>query len=61
MAIKVEVHSYDDRGDPAPPHNYRVEVTVAGVMFIPAYGAYTSKVGAEMLKLKVEEALKDNG
>ena len=35
MKVAVKVEHYDDRGDPSPPNNYRPEITVAGVTFLP--------------------------
>ena len=32
--VRVEVVCYDDRGDPDPPNNFRVEIKVGGHTFI---------------------------
>lgn len=34
---KVQLRCYNDRGDPEPPNNYRVEILIGTTTFVPAY------------------------
>jgi hypothetical protein len=35
--VKVTVECCDDRGDPYPPNNYRCEVEIGGIIFLPDF------------------------
>jgi hypothetical protein len=43
--ISVQVHSYDDRGDPVPPENCRAEVHIQGERFCSS--EFTTREAAE--------------
>jgi hypothetical protein len=56
--VKVDVRQYDDRGDPAPPANWRVEVKIAGRLFVPAYDdQFMTEAEARSLANRVSVAL----
>jgi len=56
-AVRVEVAFYDDRGDPYPPNNYRVELIVGPHRFSKCYEEFTSKERAEAFAATLRELL----
>ena len=54
---RVRVEFYDDRGDPPPPNNYRVELVLGKHRFSKCYGEFMSKAEAESLATELRELL----
>jgi hypothetical protein len=55
---KVTIEQYDDRGDPEPPNNFRVEIDIDGELFFPDPRERPLLLGCEPLAKAEKRAAK---